>query len=40
MLNQMIVSRAAMGTRLDVHRHATFRCGMARFVRRIGRFFA
>lgn len=36
MLNQLVLSRAAMGGRIDVHRHASFRCNLVRFLRRFG----
>ena len=38
MLSDMIIVRAAMGDqRLDLHKHATFRCKMKKFFRNIGK---
>ncbi|WP_255599464.1 hypothetical protein [Afifella sp. IM 167] len=40
MLSDIMLTRARLGyDRVDVHRYATFSCGVSRFFRRMGRWF-
>ena len=40
MLSDILVSRAQIGyPKIDLHRHATFACGMNKLFRKIGRLF-